>query len=105
VQAEAALAKLATLAGPAGDVTPPVISDVSSLVTNQRSGQFQISWTTDEPATSEVELNGKLTADPTLTTSHTVGFRGRKGLTFTYWVISKDAAGNIAADGPYTHQN
>ncbi|OHE79347.1 MAG: hypothetical protein A3G75_00745 [Verrucomicrobia bacterium RIFCSPLOWO2_12_FULL_64_8] len=109
VQAPAALDRLATLAGGGGggggDTTPPVISNVSSSITNSRNGSFQITWTTNEPATSDVTINGVLYANSTLVTSHTRSFKGTKGATYIYYVSSTDAAGNTATDGPHTHNN
>ena len=105
VQANAALDRLATLAGGGGDTTPPVISSVASTITNSHNGSFQITWTTNEPATSDVMINGVLYANSTLATNHKRSFKGTKGATYTYYVSSTDAAGNTATAGPYTHNN
>ena len=82
-----------------------MISNVSSSITNSRNGSFQITWTTNEPATSDVTINGVLYANSTLVTSHTRSFKGTKGATYIYYVSSTDAAGNTATDGPHTHNN
>lgn len=87
------------------DVTAPVISNVTSVVTNSKNGSFEIRWTTNEPATSVVIINGTTYSDTTLVTSHVRSFRGTKGATYTYTVQSADAAGNTAQAGPFTHQN
>lgn len=67
------------------------------------TGGFRINWTTDEPATSQVEYGlttsyGNLTPlDPTLVTSHSVTKTGlARRTTYHYRVRSKDAAGNEA---------
>lgn len=104
VRAGVALEALAAL-NPGGgslDTVAPVISNVAGTVTNARNGQFQITWTTNEPATSDVTINGVLYGDATLTTNHKRTFRGAKGTTYTYSVISTDAAGNTASAGPFT---
>jgi M6 family metalloprotease-like protein len=88
------------------DVVPPVISGVTSRKINNSS--FEIRWTTNEPATSVVILNGTTYADsdPALVTSHVRTFSGAKrGQTYTYYVQSTDAAGNTSQAGPFTHQN
>jgi hypothetical protein len=41
----------------------------------------------------------------TLVTSHTMSFRGKNGVKYTYRVESTDKAGNKATAGPFTHQN
>jgi glucose/arabinose dehydrogenase len=84
----------------AADTTPPVISAVAS--SNITSSSARITWTTDEPATSQVEY-GTTTAygsatpvDSTLTTSHTVLLSGLAAQTlYNYRVRSSDAAGNL----------
>ncbi|MFP5246785.1 MAG: Ig-like domain-containing protein, partial [Thermoanaerobaculia bacterium] len=88
-----------------GDLTPPVITNVTSVITNSKNGSFEIRWTTNEPATSDVIINGTLYADSTMATSHVRSFRGTKGATYTYTVRSADAAGNTSEAGPFTHQN
>jgi subtilisin family serine protease len=111
VQADGALAHLAGLGlncepiGPGDDGVPPVISEVRSDITNAKNGSFEITWTTDEPATSDVELNGTLYSSATLTTAHKRNFRGTKGASYEYYVQSTDAAGNTARSGPHTHRN
>ena len=70
------------------------------IVNDVKNGSFEVSWTTNEPATSDVQINGAMYADATLTQSHKRTFRGSKGATYTYTVISADAAGNSASSGP-----
>lgn len=84
----------------AADTTPPVITNI--VGTGITAG-FRITWTTDEPATSQVEYGlttsyGNLTPlDPTLLTSHSVTQTGLARRTnYHYRVRSKDAAGNEA---------
>lgn len=107
VQAKAALDRLAGGGGGGGsDTTPPVISNVSSQIANSKNGQFKVTWTTDEPATSVVKVVGLGTySSSTLVTSHSITIKGSKGVTYSYTVESKDAAGNTASSGPYTHRN
>jgi subtilisin family serine protease len=102
VQAKAALDYLVP---PGGDTTPPVISNVKSSVVNAKKGTFKITWTTNEPATSVVILNGNPFSNASLVTSHSMTFQGTKGMLYTYSVRSADAAGNEATAGPFTHQN
>lgn len=104
VRAKAALDSL-TSGGQTGDTTAPVISGVGSSVVNPKKGTFRITWTTDEPATSAVNINGTTYSDSTMVTSHSRTFQGRKGATYTYYVSSADAAGNQSTAGPFTHQN
>lgn len=80
---------------PSGDTTPPVISWLTSRITG-KNGSFEITWTTDEPATSDVLLGSTWFTDANLTTSHRRSFRGTKGATYNYTVRSTDAAGNSA---------
>ena len=87
------------------DVLPPLISGVTSVITNSKNGSFEIRWTTNEASTSVVTVNGTRYTDTALVTSHVRSFRGTKGATYTYSVESADAAGNTATAGPFTHQN
>lgn len=106
VRAKAAMDRLGALT--AGDTTAPVISSVTSVRTNTKNGSFEIRWTTNELATSDVRIGSTdyLDPDPALVTSHVRGFRGSKGVTYTYYVRSADAAGNTTGwVGPYTHNN
>lgn len=100
--ASASTSETVTVSG--GDVTPPVISGVSVRKIGG-SGRFTISWVTDEPATTEVTLNGVTYSDPALVLNHAMTFSGVRGATYTYYVRSTDAAGNTAEAGPFTHQN
>ena len=87
------------------DTSAPVVSDVSS----SRSGKnVAISWRTDEPSNSVVQLTGGLPltlTDGDLVTSHRVTFHGPKRTSYTYTVSSTDASGNTSTFGPYTYQN
>jgi len=107
VRAKNALDALAVM-GPSGgnaDAVAPVISNVTSVVKNAKNGSFDISWTTNELSTSDVQLNGTVSSDSKLTTLHKRSFRGSKGATYTYYVYSSDAAGNLVSAGPFTHKN
>src|SRR5581483_8153964 len=92
-----------------GDTTAPTISNVQlAAVTNTTA---TITWTTNEPSTSQVEY-GPTTAygsstplDGTLVTSHSVPLSGlTNGATYHYRVKSKEWAGNLAtsADATFT---
>jgi hypothetical protein len=112
---------VALLAGCAGgeetrvtpvDESPPVISGVS--VSDITETSATVTWTTDEPATSTVRwrpapgsCNGPLdirTRDESqLVTNHSITLTQAglgpglgPGLTYIYWVQSKDANGNEA---------
>jgi hypothetical protein len=78
-------------------------------VSSSRSGKnVAISWRTDEPSNSVVQLTGGLSltlTDGNLVTSHRVTFHGPKKTLYTYTVSSTDAAGNTSTSGPYTYQN
>jgi hypothetical protein len=81
------------------DTQAPAISAVAASNITNRSAT--ITWTTNEPSTSQVEYGqttsyGSLTTlDPTLVASHTVVVPGLAANTFyNYRVRSKDAAGN-----------
>jgi subtilisin family serine protease len=103
VQAGAALDYLVP---PGGDETPPVITTgPTSSIVNARKGIFKITWTTDEPATTVVILNGTPYSNMNLVTSHSMTFQGTKGATYTYQVQSADAAGNVVKSDTFTHQN
>lgn len=91
--------------GGGGDTTPPVISGVYSRKINTRGG-FEIGWTTNEPATTVVQFVGGSTyTNTTLVLNHVMTFSGKKGVTYTYYVTSVDAAGNSSTAGPFIHQN
>jgi hypothetical protein len=89
------------------DSTPPVISAVNAgSITNTGA---TITWTTDEPATTQVEYGtttsyGSTTAlNSTLVTGHSQALTGlTAGTTYNYRVISKDSAGNQAVSGNFT---
>lgn len=90
--------------GSGEDTVPPVISNVGSAEANGQN--FTITWDTDEAANSVVNFPccGTFTNDA-LVTSHSMGFRGRNGTAYEYFVESTDAAGNKATSGPHVHQN
>jgi hypothetical protein len=83
------------------DTTPPVISGLSATATT--SGNATVSWTTDEPSTSNVNFGTASNAlnvnagNTTLVRSHVVTLQGlTPGTTYFYRVSSVDRAGNIA---------
>ncbi|MBI4164613.1 MAG: S8 family serine peptidase [Acidobacteria bacterium] len=92
--------------GGGGTGTAPVISNVYSVKVN-KGGAFAIRWTTDIPATSHVLFTCcGLFSNYTLVTQHDMGFRGRKGTLYEYWVFSEESPGGEASmSGPHYHQN
>ena len=81
------------------DTTAPTIS--GRTATNITGSSAQVTWTTDEPATSRVEYGlttaygSSTTLDPTLVTAHSVALTGlAPNTTYNYRVRSIDAAGN-----------
>lgn len=89
------------------DTTAPVISSISSG--NQAPTSVNISWATNEAATSQVEYGpttsyGSLTSvDTALLTGHSITLSNLSpATTYNYRVISKDAAGNTATSGNNT---
>ena len=97
-----------TTASPA-DTTAPVISVVNS--SNITVSGATITWTTNEPANSQVECGltasygSSTTLDSNLVTAHSVDLTGLKAnKTYHYRVISKDAANNqaVSADNTFT---
>jgi len=93
------------------DVTPPVISSVSS--SSITATGVAISWNTDEPSDTQVEYGtstaygSSSTRNPAMVTSHSVAFGGLASATlYHYRARSKDAAGNqaVSADFSFTTQ-
>ena len=89
------------------DTTPPVISSV--VASNITESGANIAWTTNEPATSQVEYGvptdyGSASAlEKALVTSHSAALAGlESGATYHFRVKSQDEAGNEAASGDYT---
>ena len=85
------------------DTTPPVISAVS--VSDVTSDGATISWTTDEPGTSQVEYwPGSLSAlDTTLVTNHSVTLTNLIPETnYRYRTMSMDADGNLTVSEEHT---
>ena len=83
------------------DTTAPTIS--ARTATNITSNSATVTWTTNEPATSQVDYGlttsygSTTTLDPTLVTAHSVLLTGlAPSTTYNYRVRSVDAAGNQA---------
>ncbi|HUD02796.1 MAG TPA: M10 family metallopeptidase C-terminal domain-containing protein [Candidatus Paceibacterota bacterium] len=82
------------------DVTPPVISAIAS--SSVSSTVQTITWTTDEPATSQINYGttasyGSASSSAALTTSHAITLTGLAGSTVYHFQIqSADSSGNIA---------
>jgi hypothetical protein len=90
-----------------GAATPPVITAVSA--TNVTASGATITWTTNNPANSQVEYGttasyGTLTTlDPALVTGHSEALSGLSSSTlYHYRVHSADASGNQAVSGDFT---
>ncbi len=82
-----------------GDITPPVISEIEILT---GSADATVRWTTDEPATSQIEYGstaalGTFTSlDSSQVTSHSVDLTGlTHGVTYYYQVLSQDSNSNL----------
>lgn len=93
-----------TVSSGSADSKPPDITNVQALA--DKGNRFNISWETDEPATTEVQFSCcGVYSDTILSTTHNISFRGSKGELYVYWVISTDVAGNTASKGPFNYQN
>ncbi|MBI4396844.1 MAG: DNRLRE domain-containing protein [Elusimicrobia bacterium] len=85
------------------DSTPPVLGP---LMADVGFSSATVSWTTDEPATSQVEygVGGSTQStplSPVLVTSHSVFLDGlQPGQAYQYRVFSGDAAGNLSVSTP-----
>ncbi|HEX2295851.1 MAG TPA: PQQ-dependent sugar dehydrogenase [Actinomycetota bacterium] len=91
---------------PGGDTTPPVISGIS--VSHPSKTSATITWTTNEPADSQVEYGPTSSyetatpRDPALVTRHSVTLTGLSKTTYHFRVVSRDAAGNVARSADQT---
>ncbi|MGH9176708.1 MAG: galactose oxidase-like domain-containing protein, partial [Vicinamibacterales bacterium] len=93
--------------GDPGDTTPPVISAVAAGgVTSNRA---TVTWTTDEPATSQARYGptasygSTTTLDTSLAANHSQTLTGlTASTTYHYQVVSRDAAGNERVSGDFT---
>jgi len=99
---------LSFLGGAPSDTTPPVITSIDhSPITLPPA--ITITWTTDEPATSQVEygttedLGLSTDLDTTLVTNHSVSLTDlANSTTYHYKVKSEDASGNLAISDIYS---
>ena len=98
--------QFAVLAKAVVDVTPSVISAVSAPEIS--TSEATIEWSTDEPATSQVEYGTTLEyglttpIDETLVTKHEVELRDLdSATTYRFRVKSRDDAGNLAISKDY----
>jgi hypothetical protein len=89
------------------DTTPPTLSAIQATGISQTTAT--ITWTTNEPATSQVEYGrnpnyGAATpVDTTLVTSHSQPLTGlTRNTVYHYRVLSRDAAGNLTRSGDST---
>ncbi|MBN1569650.1 MAG: fibronectin type III domain-containing protein, partial [Acidobacteria bacterium] len=89
------------------DTQPPAISNagISGITSNGAT----ITWTTNEPADSQIEYGPhaaygfSTTLNTSMVTSHSQGLRGLSAnMTYYYRIKSRDAAGNLAISGAYT---
>lgn len=82
------------------DTTAPFISGVGG----SRSGTtLTLTWTTDEPATTEVEFEtyGWFGDTETYTVSHEMTFTIDRNTTYVFTLAATDAAGNRSTDGAW----
>ena len=100
---------VSSLGGAGGDVTPPQISGAAAGQVTASGAA--VTWTTDEPATSQVEYGtttaygSATTLDATLATSHSQLLTGLSPSTvYHYRVLSRDGAGNpaVSTDATFT---
>jgi hypothetical protein len=88
-------------APPAADTTPPVVKNVSTSSENETSAV--ITWTTNEPASSDVEYGkntdyGLTASSAELTTDHSITLSDLEPNTaYHFRVTSRDKAGNQAS--------
>ena len=87
--------------------TPPVISNVQATAITSSSAA--VTWTTDEPANSQVNYGsssayGSSTPiNGTFVTSHSVSLIGLSASTlYHFQVVSKDSSGNTGASGDFS---
>ena len=83
-----------------GDTTPPVVSAISTAVTDTTA---TITWTTDEPSTSVISYGETTTygstdtSDAILVTDHSVTLSGLTAATdYHFEIVSSDASTNIS---------
>ncbi len=87
------------------DTTPPMLSAISAGSIGDLSAV--VTWTTDEPSTSEVDYGttpayGSKMLDPGLVTAHSELLTGLQPSTLYHFrVISADAAGNTSASADF----
>lgn len=81
------------------DTTAPILSNIAESLT---TGSASISWSTNEPATSQVDYGpdasygSSTTIDTELVTNHTVVVSGlTAGTLYHYHIKSKDASNNL----------
>ncbi len=86
---------------PVLDTTAPLIQGVTVSTDGDR---FRVAWTTDEPATSQIQFTGweRIYGSTDLKTSHDQGFRGSEGSSYGFTVISTDAEGNTRTSTGHT---
>ena len=82
------------------DTQAPTIRDVSGYTQGRK---FTLQWVTDEPATTWVNFQdyGRY-GDDVLTTAHALSLNGSRGRTYTFTLVSSDAAGNTAESSAYS---
>ncbi len=95
-----------TVDNAAADTTAPTISNIAATAT---SSSITVTWTTNEPATSQVKYGTSTsygmttTLDTSLVTSHSVSISGLSAsTTYHYQVLSKDAAANLGTSADKT---
>jgi hypothetical protein len=99
--------EVTTVVSGSSDTTPPVISAIAS--SSITSSAATIAWTTNEAADSQVKYGSSIgyglttPLNSTPATAHSVALTGlAAATTYHYQVLSRDAAGNLAASGDFT---
>jgi hypothetical protein len=91
---------------PPADTTPPVIKNISA--SSETETGAVITWTTNEPGSSQVEYGqtteyGLTATSDVLTTTHSITLSGLEpNIEYHYRVKSKDKAGNEASSKDYS---
>jgi len=79
--------------GPVEDTTAPVISEIAG---ERQGNSLTLTWSTDEPATSEIEFQGfgMYGNDSDYVRSHAQGFSIDVNVSYTFRMVATDEAGN-----------
>ena len=83
------------------DTAAPEISNVSG---SRTSSTLTLNWSTDEPATTEIEFEeyGHFGDDPSLVTEHEMRFTIQSNESYVFTIIATDEHGNTGENGQWT---